>query len=159
MAKIKILFVCLGNICRSPLAAVAMQDYVKQHKLPYQFEVDSAGTSAYHVGSYSDPRSIKVALNHGFRLKHKARQLIDQDLEYYDYILVMDHRNYEDVCNKFSQASTLDHVFLLRSFDPLAENNYNVPDPFYGLESDFEELFAMLQRSVAGFINFLSAQV
>lgn len=74
---------------------------------------------------------------------------------YYDYFLVMDHRNYEDVTTMIQNKADLKRVFLLRSFDNLAKDNYHVPDPFYGLDSDFDDVFAMCERSVKGFIEFV----
>ncbi|MFN7093890.1 MAG: low molecular weight protein-tyrosine-phosphatase [Burkholderiales bacterium] len=158
MDKIKILFVCLGNICRSPLAKGIFINEVNQYNLEHLFEVDAAGTSAYHVGCLPDSRAVKVAAKYGIGLTQLARQLADKDFEYYDYILVMDHRNYEDVTSLIKNKTKLKRIFLLRSFDCLANNNFNVPDPFYGLDADFEEVFAICQRSLQGFIGFLANQ-
>lgn len=153
---LKILFVCLGNICRSPIAHGILQDYIIKNEYETKIMVDSAGTSAFHVGSHPDHRSQHVASQHNIVLNNKARQLVATDLLEYDYILVMDHLNYDDVL-----SYTVEHrskVLMLRSFDPIANGVFDVPDPYYGTEADFEEVFAICKRSIDGFIEFLRLQ-
>lgn len=158
MKKLKILFVCSGNICRSPLAQGIFQSYVSEHNLSEEFELDSCGTSSYHVGSLPDKRSIDVARKYNISLSHRARQINKNDLDYYDYILVMDHLNYEDVLTNIEKNLVKDRVFLLRSFDPATNVEYNVPDPYYGTDDDFEEVFIICKRSIEGFINYLISE-
>lgn len=155
MSKLKILFVCTGNICRSPLAEGIFIEYIKDKNLSHLFEVDSCGTASYHLGSLPDERSITTAKKHSIKLTHKARQISSEDLNYYDFILVMDHINYEDVLSK-ADDSTRNKVFLLRSFDPGASVEYNVPDPYYGTETDFEEVFEICKPSIKGFLSYLT---
>lgn len=155
---LKILFICLGNICRSPLAHGILLDYVNKHGYGSKILVNSAGTSAFHVGSHPDIRSINIAKKHNITLKHQARQLIANDLEEYDYILVMDHLNYEDVLSMVQTNEQRTKILMLRSFDAYANGVFNVPDPYYGVESDFEEVFAICKRSIDGFIEFLKVQ-
>ncbi len=158
MAKLKILFVCLGNICRSPLAHGIMLEYIKQYNLVDMIEVDSAGTCSYHEGSYPDKRAISVAKKYGIELEHVARKFTHDDLEYYDFILAMDHLNYEDVVNCEKKKKLLRKVFRLRSFESDSNENYDVPDPYYGTDSDFDDVFMICNRSISGFLNFLIDQ-
>jgi protein-tyrosine phosphatase len=155
---IKVLFVCLGNICRSPLAHGVFEHYVKTIGLGDKFIVDSAGTSSYHVGSLPDERCRDTAKGHGIVLTHLARVFIPQDFNDFDYILVMDYLNYEDVISKLQNKSDKSKVMLLRSFDDLANDDFNVPDPYYGFSTDFEDVYQMCERSVKGFIKFLTSQ-
>lgn len=159
MQPIKVLFVCLGNICRSPIAEGIMNATIKNLNLSDHFEIDSAGTAAYHVDHAPDLRSINVMKNHGIIINHKARKLIKEDLTYYNYVLAMDHLNYEDIMN-LSSDKTVDskRVFLLRTFDNTERTNFDIPDPYYGLDADFEEVFQICKRSIEGFISFLNNQ-
>lgn len=158
MRKLKILFVCTGNICRSPLALGVFLNHANLNGFNSIFEADSCGTSSYHVGSLPDSRSIATAQKHSIQLNNKARQICSNDLKYYDFILVMDHLNYEDVINNIQDEFCKNKVFLLRSFDQAVSDDYNVPDPYYGTEADFEEVFEICQRSISGFMTYLINQ-
>ena len=160
MVKLKILFVCTGNICRSPLAEGIFRNYVESNNLQHKFEIDSAGTAAYHVGNLPDSRSILAAKKQSIALRHIARQITPHDLEFYDFILVMDHRNYEDVLSLSENEQAKNRILLLRSFDPFLGNDmeYTVPDPYYGQVADFEEVFTICKNSIDGFIRYLNSQ-
>lgn len=158
MNKLKILFVCTGNICRSPLAEAIFSAYIKEHKLADNFEFDSCGTTSYHVSSLPDDRAIEVGRKYGITLNHKARQINFNDMIYYDYILVMDHLNYEDVISNMNNVINKDKVFLLRSFDSTITVEYDVPDPYYGTMEDFDDVFIICKRSIEGFINYLISE-
>ena len=159
MAKIKILFVCTGNICRSPLAEAILRDYVICNNLIQNFEIDSCGTSDYHIGQLPDERAIAAAYKNRITLTHRARQLTESDLYYYDYILVMDHLNYDNVLARTKRQDINNKVFLLRSFDTTSTIDYNVPDPYYGTTTDFEEVLVICKNSIMGFITFLSTSI
>lgn len=156
--KIRVLLVCLGNICRSPLAAAILQMHLKQRKLENYFFIDSAGTSDYHVGASSDARAVSVAADYGVSLQHLARQFKTEDFAAFDYILVMDHLNYDAVISHANVAEYYDKVFLVRTFDDQANGLYDVPDPYYGSDEDFAEVCDILKRSLAGFIDFLQQE-
>lgn len=153
--KIRILFVCTGNICRSPLAEGVFQAMLETQNLRHQFIIDSAGTSNYHVGDLPDQRAISVAKQQGINLTQRARQFVVDDFEKFDYILVMDHLNYDAVLNLGFLPHHPEKVFLFRSFDIDAHGEYNVPDPYYGGEEDFSEVIDIVSRASMGFLQFL----
>lgn len=140
----KVLFVCLGNICRSPLGEAIFNHKVKQ--LGYDWISDSAGTAAYHIGKNPDPRSIAVALAHDIPINHKARQFDKADMSAFDYVLAMDQSNFNDMKKNIGGGSK--KLFLLREFDSSADGGLDVPDPYYGGHEGFEDVFQMISRSV-----------
>lgn len=142
--KVKVLFVCLGNICRSPMAEGAFNYWVGEFGLAEHFEVDSAGTALYHVGSLADDRMRQVATKHGIELHSLARQLKKVDLEYYDYILAMDRQNYS-IIKKLTDRP-LNNLYLMRDFDKEGSSE-DVPDPYYGDLSGFEDVYEIQLRS------------
>ncbi len=149
--KTKVLFVCLGNICRSPLGEGIFRKIVVDAGLADCFEIDSCGTGAWHVGHLPDPGSIKVAERHGIDLTtQRARQLAAKDLTDFDYILAMDQNNLRNI-NLL--GSVCGKLHLLREFDPLHSKDLNVPDP-YGLPGDsFQEVFEIVERCCQVFLT------
>lgn len=138
METTKVLMVCLGNICRSPLAQGIFEEKTKN----LSFQVDSAGTAGYHIGSAPDHRSIAVALNHGIDLRNqKARKFESCDFDKFDYIFVMDKSNYKDVLALATSAEMAKKVHL---FLP---NGNEVPDPYYGDTEGFEHCFKLLNEA------------
>ena len=142
--KIKVLFVCLGNICRSPMAEGAFLHLIEKAKLQDRFEVDSAGTAAYHIGKLADERMRKISANHGILLKSRARKITKEDLDYYDYILAMDKENHKNI-QKLS-VCPLTNLYLMREFDDQVPGD-EVPDPYYGGLDGFEEVYEMQLRT------------
>lgn len=141
----KILFVCLGNICRSPLAEGIMLHLKEKHNL--SVEVDSAGTANYHVDEAPDPRTIANAKKNGVDLsKLRARQFHVTDFERFDTIYVMDKNNLRNV---LSLAKTAEHKQKVSLFlDTLHPGkNMEVPDPYYGTETHFEEVFQLVYKA------------
>ncbi|MGB3465834.1 MAG: low molecular weight protein-tyrosine-phosphatase [Cyclobacteriaceae bacterium] len=153
---IKVLFVCLGNICRSPLAEAIFDHQIKEQGLENSFSSDSCGTGGYHIGADPDHRSQLVAKQHGVSMKHAARKFQKSDYEAFDYIIPMDQQNYEDIVSATGHAH--DGLMLMRKFDPDAENSEDVPDPYFGGQDGFEEVYQMLDRSNVSFISFLRKQ-
>lgn len=140
---VKILMVCLGNICRSPLA-----EGILASKLPKDvFFVDSAGTGNYHIGKQPDKRSINTAQKNGLDIsKQKARQFSVKDFDAFDYIFAMDTSNYEDILSlakNENQAKKVD--LILNQLFP--NENVDVPDPYYGVQNGFDQVYQMLDEA------------
>ncbi|WP_242205071.1 low molecular weight protein-tyrosine-phosphatase [Aestuariivivens insulae] len=139
----KILMVCLGNICRSPLA-----EGILRSKLPLDsFMVDSAGTANYHVGAKPDRRSVAVAQKYGLNISNlKGRQFNVRDFDTFDHIFVMDESNYSNVVSLARHEKDKEKVkFILNEVYP--NQNYSVPDPYYGGDSGFENVYKMLDEA------------
>ncbi len=136
----RILMVCLGNICRSPLA-----EGILQSKLHYkEFFVDSAGTAAYHVGEAPDPRSIDVAKKYGIDIQNqKARKFTRKDFNTFDYIYAMDKENYLHIISLATKDSEIDKVQMILN-EISSDNHESVPDPYYGGSDGFEKVFHLL---------------
>ena len=150
----KILFVCLGNICRSPLAEAIFADKAK--KLGLRVEADSAGFESFHRGDPADPRSVEVARAHSIDLKgHTARMFTVRDFDNYDRIYVMDRTNYNDVMGLARDSKDEQKVdFILNLVRP-AENR-PVPDPWYGGREGFEKVFRMLDEACDALVKEVS---
>jgi len=151
-----ILMVCLGNICRSPLAEGILQSKLSnvsedrgEKKNSTKYFVDSAGTAAYHVGELPDKRSIAVAKKHGIDLtKQRARKFSAADFDTFDLIFAMDASNYQDILDLATTENDKEKVHLI--LDELQLSTHKeVPDPYYGGEQGFENVFQMLDKSCA----------
>lgn len=153
MSKVKVLFVCLGNICRSPLAEGIFTQKVNEMGLSDHFEIDSCGTSNYHIGENPDPRTIANAFKNGVQLNHKGRQFSFADFLNFDYILPMDRNNRRDI-EKLRPEDANPEVLMMRYFDPL-NKDADVPDPYYDGERGFQEVFEILDRSSDSLLDFL----
>ena len=147
----KICFVCMGNICRSPTAEGVMRKLVGEAGLDEKVTIDSAGTGGWHVGELADPRTRAAAARRGLRLVHRARQLTHADLNEFDLVLVMDARNLAHVDHLRQRGGRAD-VRLLRSFDASAPHGAEVPDPYEGGEAGFEEVLDQCERACAGLL-------
>lgn len=145
----KVLFVCLGNICRSPSAESIFRK--KSAELKLNIEYDSAGTAAYHIGERSDPRSIKHAENRNYEMKHLARQLSVKDFDKFDIIFVMDDSNYKNVMSICPEGSR--HKVQLLTDHKVKQKYNHVPDPYYGNGSDFELVLDIIEDSWLGFLK------
>lgn len=153
----KICFVCLGNICRSPTAEGVFQHLINERDLENYFEVDSAGTSAYHVGESANSKSQRTAQKHGITLHSKARQFDASDLDYYDLILAMDNENLENV-RQMANGNHEDKIGRMRDFDPNPGDG-EVPDPYYGGPEGFENVFQIVKRSCENLLDELETHV
>jgi len=158
MDKIKVLFVCLGNICRSPLAEAIFKDKLKKKNLENYFEVDSCGTSNYHIGDRPDARTITNATKNGVTIDHCGRQLTVKDLQYYDHILAMDKSNHHNILRLAKDESLTSKIMLMREFDTVGKGE-EVPDPYYGGERNFQEVFEILDRSTENFLKHLQQTI
>lgn len=145
--KLNVLFVCLGNICRSPLAEGVFQHLVNEAGIAHRFHIDSAGTSGYHAGDPPDARTSTVARARGIELTSRSRQLLQEDLQRFDYLIVMDEDNRAGVERLARKEAPRAKVHLLREFDAEADGDLNVPDPYYGGPRGFEDVHDMVERS------------
>jgi protein-tyrosine phosphatase len=143
----KVLFVCLGNICRSPLAEGVFRHLVEEAGLTDAFEIDSAGTGDWHAGEPPDPRATAVALGHGVPLGGRARQVTPSDLHEFDHVIAMDRENLAALRDMAGARGASARIALLREHDPEANGQQDVPDPYYGGASGFEEVFRIVSRS------------
>ena len=151
---VKILFVCLGNICRSPLAESIFNHKIKENGLENYFLAESCGTADYHIGDSPDPRTINSAQRNGIEIQHICRQLSTDDLRRFDLIVPMDHSNRSSIFRVENAAEFRDKIILIREFDNDGKGK-DVPDPYYGKEKEFQEVFEILNRSVDGLLKYL----
>lgn len=154
----KIVFVCLGNICRSPTAEGVFQHLVNERGLERFFYVDSAGTSAYHIGERANSKSRKTAEKHGMKLKSRARRFETRDLEEFDLILAMDTENLHNIVALDKGDQFSDKIKMMRDFDPNPGDG-NVPDPYYGGMDGFEMVFEVVLRSCENLLDELEESV
>ena len=148
--KNKILFVCMGNICRSPTAEGAFRSIVDNKNLSQNFDIDSAGTHAYHIGNSPDQRALQAAIDNGVDLsKQRARQVHESDFYYYDYIIAMDSDNLEilkSMCPKESNST----IELMLDYS-VEYPGGSVPDPYY--EGNFDQVFKMVYSACLAFFK------
>ncbi len=149
----KVMFVCLGNICRSPLAHAVFMKIVDNRGLSDSYHVESSGTCAYHVGEKADPRMRETAKQKGVDINHKSRQIFHFDLEEYDYIYAMDRNNYLDLISLTSNKELLKKINMFRDFDPSGQGD--VPDPYFGGQKGFDDIFDMVERTCNEILNSL----
>lgn len=145
-ARTRVLFVCLGNICRSPLAEGVFRRLVDEAGLSDKFEIDSAGTGSWHVGEPADARAAMVAREHGVELDSRARQVTPEDLLHFDHVIAMDRDNHRTLERMASAAGADAQIELLRAYDPDPDGD-DVPDPYYGGASGFENVYQIVSRS------------
>ncbi len=155
---IRVCFVCLGNICRSPTAEGIMQALVVEAELDHAIEVDSAGTAAYHVGERADERSRETAKRRGVELRSRGRRFEDHDFEHFDYVLAMDHDNLARLHDKAPHDEAREKTMLLRAFEGEHAADEPVPDPYYGGASGFEDVFDICERACRGLLAHLRAE-
>jgi protein-tyrosine phosphatase len=151
-------FVCLGNICRSPLGEGIFKKLVKEAGRESEFHVESAGLGGWHVGEDPDSRSQIVARQHGVILDSTAQQFRARDLERFDLILALDDDIYHGLLRMAVNSPVREKIHLLRETDPQARGNLEVPDPYYGDLNDFESAYQMIERSCRGWLERLPKQ-
>lgn len=153
----KLLFICLGNICRSPMAETIFRQLVEERGLEDSFEVDSAGLIDYHEGEMADNRMRRHASMHGYHITHRSRPIELADFSHFDYIIGMDRQNIralESMQPAGSRAQILDMASFLREHQAAT-----VPDPYYGGDQGFEYVIALLEDACAALLDHLSGKL
>lgn len=153
--KYRLLFICLGNICRSPAAEGIMRAVVASHGLNDSFEIDSAGIGSWHVGQLPDRRMREAGLAHGYRFDSRARQFSAADFDRFDLIVTMDEENYEDVVSKARSEADRQKVRPMRDFFRHHPEATCVPDPYYGGARGFDKVIELLEDGCEGLLATL----
>jgi protein-tyrosine phosphatase len=157
--RVGVLFVCLGNICRSPLAKWIFTHRATSAGLIERLDIDSCGTGGWHAGDGADPRSVQIALERGLDVEHTARKLNPYlDFERFAYLIAMDKSNHANI---LAAGGPRERVFLMRSFDrsvePARAAELEVPDPYYGGEDGFVNVYEMLDRACQGLLDHIAS--
>jgi protein-tyrosine phosphatase len=153
----RLLFVCMGNICRSPTAEGVMRGLVREAGLEHQFEIDSAGTGSWHAGDSPDRRATAAAAARGVTLTGAARQVRPRDFEHFDLLLAMDGENLRELRTFSADGDVAGKALLLREFDPASAGapDLDVPDPYYGGPDGFEKVLDQVEAACRGLLNTL----
>ena len=154
LAAVRILFVCMGNICRSPTAEGVMRHLLEREGLAGEIEIDSAGTGGWHAGAPPDARATAAAHRRGIVLDGAARQITEEDFRTFDLLLCADAENVAAL-RSIAPPGTEDRIRLLRSYDPAAagDEDLDVPDPYYGGEHGFEGVLDQVQAACEGVLD------
>jgi protein-tyrosine phosphatase len=156
MMKMKLLFICLGNICRSPAAEGIMRQMVEERALSNDIIVDSAGIGSWHVGEMPDPRMRKHAARRGYDLSPlRARQFRADDFQKFDYIIVMDEENYHDVMERGGVYADARKVLRMKDYFIRYKGQQSVPDPYYGGAEGFERALNLIEDGCEGLLKDL----
>jgi protein-tyrosine phosphatase len=157
--RVSVCFVCLGNICRSPTAEAVMRHHVVEAGLDDRIEVDSAGTGGWHVGEPSDARATEEAARRGITMEGRGRQLHVADFSRFDLLVAMDGRNRRNMLAVAPDDEAASRVRMLREFDPAAAPGAEVPDPYYGGDRGFADVFDMVDAACRGLLAELTARL
>jgi protein-tyrosine phosphatase len=148
----RVCFVCTGNICRSPIAEAVLRRMVADAGLAGEVEVWSAGTGDWHVGQDADPRALAVLRRHGYPLTHSAQQWAPGDFDRADLIIALDRGHHRALLRAAPSEEDREKVRLLREYDPLPGGDMDVPDPYYGAASGFQEVLDIVATACAGLL-------
>ena len=152
--KIKILFICLGNICRSPMAETIMNKFLNHYGFEKLIMTDSAGLIGYHAGEKADPRMLLHAKKHGYNITHISRQIKEDDFFEFDMIICMDHSNYDRLISMAPGIDEENKISLMTDYCQTHVADH-VPDPYYGGSRGFENVIEILEDSCDGLIKYL----
>ena len=157
MKKISVLFVCLGNICRSPAAEAIFINLIEKNSLTDGFIVDSAGTGSWHIGKKADKRMRIAAKKRGVEILSKARQINTKDFEKFHYIIAMDDSNFRNIQDLKNRTSSTDFASIkkIQNFRSVF-NEQEVPDPYFGGDDGFDHVLDILEDSVSCFLKSIS---
>jgi len=153
--KISVLFVCMGNICRSPTADAVFRHHVKSARLDHLIHIDSAGTHAYHIGEPPDRRSQQAALKRGYSMQGlRARRVTQEDFLRFQYILAMDHHNLEEL-QQDCPPQYNSRLGLFLQYSNQWNTHQEVPDPYYGGNHGFERVLDLVENASQGLLNHI----
>lgn len=153
--KTKLLFICLGNICRSPAAEGVMKSLIAHTDCTNQYVIDSAGIGDWHIGQLPDPRMRSCGARRGYDFSSHARQFTPDDFDRFDYIVVMDYMNYDDVTRQARTDADKEKVICLADFLEHHPGQKTVPDPYYGNNKDFEFALDLIEDGCNGLLTKL----
>lgn len=151
--KHTVLFICLGNICRSPAAEGIMKSLVEKEGMSDDFFIDSAAIGSWHIGQLPDSRMRKCGAEHGYRFDSHARQFQKSDFQHFDLIVVMDNENYRAITSMASSQADKDKVVRIADYLTHHREYTTVPDPYYGDYSDFELVIELLEDACQGLLD------
>lgn len=151
--KHTVLFICLGNICRSPAAEGIMKSLVEKEGMSDDFFIDSAAIGSWHIGQLPDSRMRKCGAEHGYRFDSHARQFQKSDFQRFDLIVVMDNENYRAITSMASSQADKDKVVRIADYMTQHREYTTVPDPYYGDYSDFELVIELLEDACQGLLD------
>lgn len=154
--KIKILFVCLGNICRSPAAEGVMKSIVEAEGAETRFEIDSAGTGNYHIGDLPDPRMRVHARHRGYNLTHRCRQVRESDFDEFDIIVAMDASNQRNLMRIAPTVEAEQKIIMMADFSDMASRYDHIPDPYYEGAEGFELVLDLLESACRNLYDSLA---
>ncbi len=153
--KVRVCFVCLGNICRSPTAEASMRRLIDDAGLAAHVEIDSAGTGAWHVGEAPDSRARAAGKRRGLQVVGRARKVVIEDFERFDYMIAMDLSNRSDLERLAPNDEFARKIALLRSFDSSSPADAEVPDPYYGGGDGFERVLDICEAGCRGLLEHI----
>lgn len=151
----RILFVCLGNIVRSPLAENLFRHLAEEAGVGDRYVVDSAGTGSWHIGEAPDNRMVRVAAQRGLNYSGSARQIEPEDLHQFDLLIAMDRDNRAMLYSMARRTANRDKIHMLREFDPKGKPDSEVPDPYYGGQEGFQKVYDIIERSCRNLLEKL----
>jgi len=157
-AMVRICFVCMGNICRSPTAEAVMRRLVDERGLSQRVAIESAGTGDWHVGEEADSRSRAVARKRGYHLDRRAQHFTASSFTRFDYVIAADRDNHRHLVGIAPDDAARSKIHLLRDFDPASPKGSDVPDPYYGGADGFEHVLDVCEAACRGLVSNLAAR-
>lgn len=148
---VRVLFVCLGNICRSPMAEGLFRNLVESRGLSHRFHIDSAGTASYHIGELPDKRARQVCRENGIELTHRAQAVQENHFEQFDFMVAMDTQNLADL-ERMQKASTRTRLLMFNHWNNMP---VTIPDPYYGSINGFYEVYDLVHRQNLELLEYL----